>query len=363
LLLQTIVPHEPASIHPPTTPSLSALDTHQIVTFNDGPIHHYYTKYNCSSICNNSFKVSFDLRQASPPFVWNLEIEGYPLVNPCITHTAIHLRWLPDIMSRNARQRPPVTPVKPSKRRGSDSSSSLDDLSDLSDSDGYSAVGGISDSDEDEEDVIAAEEEHILENDSQVNPSNHGSPWPSTEEAAEEGDDEEDDDDDDVEEEDDEEEVVDHTEWEGFMSEGNEDLATDASTTTQDVVERRVRFAGVPDSDGDTTETDDGIESIFPDIFVDQSSLDPTFRREIENDNDNSSDSGSFWDLHGSLGDDLYVTDLEGLPFLFDSDSTPVATPMTGQEPSTTMSTPVASPQKDDDDMSDGYQSEFCMSV
>ncbi|KAK9424141.1 putative Amidase [Seiridium unicorne] len=258
-------------------------------------------------------------------------------------------------MSRNARQRPPATPVKPSKRRGSDSSSSLGELSDLSDSDGYSAVGGISDSDEDEEDVIAAEEEHILENDSQANPSNHGSPWPSTEEAGEEGDDEEEDDD---LEEDDDEEAVDHTEWEGFMSEGNDDLTTDASASNHEVVERRVRFAGVPDSDGDTTETDDGVESIFPDIFVDQSSLDPTFRREIENDVDNSSDSGSFWDLHGSLGDDLYVTDLENIPFLFESDSTPVATPMTIQEPSTTMSTPVASPQKVEDDMSDGYQSD-----
>lgn len=267
-------------------------------------------------------------------------------------------------MSRNARPRPPVTPVKASKRRGSDSSSSLDELSDLSDSDGYSAVGGISDSDEDDEDVIAAEEEHILDHDSQINPSTHGSPWPSTEEAAEEGDDEEEEDDDDDVEEEDDEETVEHTEWEGFMSEGNDDLATDASVSTQGVVERRVRFAGVPDSDGDTTETDDGIESIFPDIFVDQSSLDPTFRREIENDVDNSSDSGSFWDLHGSLGDDLYVADLEGLPFFLESDSTPVATPATIQEPSTTMSTPVASPQKQEDDMStDGYQSELHESV
>lgn len=261
-------------------------------------------------------------------------------------------------MSRNGRQIPPVTPVKVSKRRGSDSSSSLDDLSDLSDSDGYSAVGGISDSDEDEEDVIAAEEEHILDHDSHT-PSNHGSPWPSTEEAAEEGDDEEEEEDDEDDVEDDDDEAVEHTEWEGFMSEGNDDLATDASLSTQEVVERRVRFAGVPDSDGDTTETDDGIDTIFPDIFVDQNSLDPTFRREIENDVDNSSDSGSFWDLHGSLGDDLYVADFERIPFLFESDSTPVATPATLQELSTSTSTPVASPQKQGDDMStDGYQSE-----
>ncbi|KAH6648274.1 hypothetical protein BKA67DRAFT_522821 [Truncatella angustata] len=263
-------------------------------------------------------------------------------------------------MSHKARQRPPVTPVKPTKRRGSDSSSSLDDLSDLSDSDGYSAVGGISDSDEDEEDVIAAEESYLLESDSHANPSNHGSPWPTTEEAAEEGDDEEEDDEDDSD--DDEDEPVEYTEWEGFMSEGNDDNASDVPVKAEEVPERRVRFAGVPESDGDTTETDDGIETIFPDIFVDQGSLDPSFRREIENDNDNSSDSGSFWDLHGSLGDDLYVADFEGLqevPFLFESDSTPVATPMTGQDLSTTQSTPVASPQKQQDEMStDGYQSD-----
>lgn len=262
-------------------------------------------------------------------------------------------------MSKNARQKPPVTPVKPSKRRGSDSSSSLESLTDLSDSDGYSAVGGISDSDEDEEDVIAAEESHILDDDDdeQAIPSNHGSPWPSTEEAAEEGDDEEEEYEDDDEDDEDEEEATSQTEWEGFMSEGND--ATDASPT-QEVTERRVRFTGVPDSDGDTTETDDDRhDSIFPDIFVAQNSLDPMFRREIEDEQDNSSDSGSFWDLHGSLGDDMYMTNLEDMPVIFESDSTPAATPGTLQEPSTTMSTPVASPQKDDDDdMSDGYKTD-----
>ncbi|KAI1846910.1 hypothetical protein JX265_004880 [Neoarthrinium moseri] len=282
-------------------------------------------------------------------------------------------------MSRNVRQKPPVTPVKKApKRRGSDSSSSLD----LSDSDGYSAVGDISDSDEDEDDVIAAEEEHLRVNGWHA--SNQSSPRPVNE-ADEEGDDEddpneEDDEEDDDDEDEDEEAVEDTASWEGFMSEGNDNNASDTSATQDVSVERRVRFAGVSDSEGDTTETDEGIDDeynkFFPDIFLDQDALDPSFRREIEHD-DGSSDSGSFWDLQGNHYDvdfqnmdiipqaELFsdnqwpIHDMDAMAALMESDSTPVATPMTAQELSTAVSTPAASPEKGLDELStDGYQSD-----
>ena len=94
-------------------------------------------------------------------------------------------------MSRNVRQTAPTTPVKVSKRRASDvSSSSLD----LSDEDGYSGVEDITDSDEDEEDVNAVEEEHILSD--ELHHTIRSSPRPRDEDD-EQGDDENDDDEDD----------------------------------------------------------------------------------------------------------------------------------------------------------------------
>ncbi|KAI0126187.1 hypothetical protein BJ170DRAFT_463140 [Xylariales sp. AK1849] len=275
-------------------------------------------------------------------------------------------------MSRNIRQNPVTISVKPSKRRGSDSSSSLGDLSD---SDGYSAVGDISETDDDEEDVIAAEEAHLRTHERRD--SDCSTPRPINEED-EEGDDEDDPEDDDEDE--DEEAVDDNADWEGFS-----DGADESATSNQEVsVERRVRFdvpdspdsserpnpLHLPDSEGDTTETDDGVDGFFPDIFVAERALDPNFRRELElEDPGHSSDSGSFWDLHGNLESDIYLEgyvaghgDFEGfdvgeLGGLVDDDSTPMATPMTSQELSTAVSTPIPSP--DNDDLSlDGYQSD-----
>jgi hypothetical protein len=281
-------------------------------------------------------------------------------------------------MSRNVRQTQPATPVKALKRRGSDSSSSLDDLSD---SDGYSALGAISDSeDDDEEDVDAAEEEHIVTHN--WHDSNQSSPRP-IEEKDEEGDDEEEsdeDDEDDVDDDDDDDDeaVDDNASWNGIMSEGI-GSSDHASPATQDV-KKSVRFIGVPDSDGDTTETDDGLDDEFyPDIFVDQSALAPSFRREIElDDPGSSSDSASFWDLHGNpdpghqVGDSPTVATMlaprevepfQGFPdfdfdtHTFDDDSTPIATPMPIPDPF--MDIPIASPTLQEDDSSlDGYQSE-----
>lgn len=257
-------------------------------------------------------------------------------------------------MSRNVRKKQPTTPVKVSKRRDSDVSSSLD----LSDDGGYSAVEDITDSDEDEEDVNAVEEEHIRTNAlRKVIPS---SPRPVEED--EEGDDEneygQDDDDDDA---------GSSTSWDGIPSDADETrpvgeaLADSCVSGPEDsVVERRVRFDVPESSDGDSTETDDDIDhGFFPDIFVDQNLLDPSFRREIEfdADDDNSSNSG-FWDFRdtGDAGtaelDAFIMKVLEN-----DDDSTPIATPMTGHDLlSTAEPTPMPSPDIDDDISLDGYQ-------
>ncbi|KAK8014812.1 hypothetical protein PG990_008108 [Apiospora arundinis] len=265
-------------------------------------------------------------------------------------------------MSRNVRPKAPTTPVKASKkRRGSDSSSSLD----LSDEEGgYSGVDAITDSeDEDEDDVLAAEEEKILVSEWRTTAS-HSSPRPV--ESDEEGDDEDEAEEDEEDDDDDNDDDADEsTSWEGFMSDNNQDAAAEPAakntgSVSDTTVERRVRF-DVPDSDGDTTDTDDGV-GFFPDIFVDQNSLDPSFRREIEQDDpDDSSNSGGFWDIHGPHENvDIMDTFNGDLDFFFEDDSTPVATPGTAQEPSTGVSTPMASPEKffEDENSLDGYQSD-----
>ncbi|KAH6609737.1 hypothetical protein Trco_003083 [Trichoderma cornu-damae] len=222
-------------------------------------------------------------------------------------------------MSRNIRQKYPATAAKAHKRRrGSEASSSMN----LSDDDGYSAVEDISDSeDNDEEDVTAVEEENIL---IEGLPISSDAPRPQSDDDEEE---EEEDDDDDGEEEE-EEEVeedegvegeaesedgdgadgdADNASWAGILSDAEDGHASvfyhDTNPFVSDpVVERHVRF-DVPDSDSDSTETEDDHADLFPDIFVSQNSLDPAFRKEIEHDPDESSGSGSFWDYHGQYGE------------------------------------------------------------
>lgn len=272
-------------------------------------------------------------------------------------------------MSRNVRKKQQATPTKVAKRRGSDVSSSLD----LSDDGGYSAVEDITDSDEDEEDVDAVEEEHILTN--TLRNVVRSSPRPVEED--EEGDDEDEDEDDgDGDGDDEDDDDVESTSWDGIQSDTDEihpvgqGLEDPSVSGPEDsVVERRVRFDVPESSDGDSTETDDDIDhGFFPDIFVDQSSLDPNFRREIEHDfdDDNSSNSG-FWDLQDfqGLGDDTHGDPADDIDAFIrkaleqDDDSTPMATPMTGHELLLTAEpTPMPSPEIDDDLSLDGYLSE-----
>lgn len=263
-------------------------------------------------------------------------------------------------MSRNVRQKNPrPPPAKVSKRRGSDTSAI-----NLSGDDGYSAVEEISDSeDDDEENVNAAEEEHIILQKSRARaPASSSRPPTTDQDEDEEEDDDEgaDEDEDNPDDENDADvEVDDNASWDGIVSEETgESSGSDAparrgigaAATTQ----RHVRFADVPSSDSDSTETEDDHADFFPDLFVEQSSLDPGFRREIEDDEDESSTS-SFWDFYGQVLD--HSSGAGPLVRAGSDDDTPTATPGASHDVTTGVSTPV--PVDDDSQELDGYECEF----
>ncbi|KAF9873627.1 hypothetical protein CkaCkLH20_08737 [Colletotrichum karsti] len=265
-------------------------------------------------------------------------------------------------MSRNVRNKSSAASRKAAKRRDSVTSSSSFNLSD---DDGYSAVEDISDSsDDDEDDVVAAEEDHILHE--VLPPSISSSPRPPIVQQDEDDDDDDDEDDDqDQEEEDDEDgaaDIEDGASWDGIMSDVDESAASDNHRHhVSEPTERHVRF-DVPSSDSDSTDTEDDHADFFPDIFVDQSSLDPAFRREIENDdeNDESENSNSFWDYHGdSHGAYDYApgvdSDIEDVIQELGDDDTPIATPMTMGEVSE-VPTPVAAFEETQE--LDGYETD-----
>ncbi|KAK4210197.1 hypothetical protein QBC37DRAFT_37530 [Rhypophila decipiens] len=262
-------------------------------------------------------------------------------------------------MSRNIRIKIPRTPVKIAKRRLSDSSdsSSLN----LSDDDGYSGVEDVSESDEDDEErVYAAEEDHIITN--ALRKQAPPRPVEESDDADEEDGDEEDeeDDDDDAEEEDDA--ADEHASWDGILTDPEDNVVEQPASYFDQAaeVEKHVRFTGVPDSDSESTTTEDDINDFFPDIFVAQNSLDPAFRKEIEND-DNSSNSGSFWDFQ-SGSQEFYEVDSDNERIAqVSEDTTPTVTPMASHPP-TEASTPVVLFHNDSDfddlDELDGYESD-----
>ncbi|TRX98111.1 hypothetical protein FHL15_000756 [Xylaria flabelliformis] len=251
----------------------------------------------------------------------------------------------------------PVTPVKNKSRRDSDSLSSLD----LSDESGYSGVEDITGSDDDEEDVEAAEEEHILSD--ELHHVTRSSPRPDLQDDEEADDDDEalgDDEGGDYEEDDDDAE--DNISWDGLPSEPEQIEIDDPANLQVPTVQRRVRF-DVPESDDDEdTETDEETAyGFFPDLFVDKSKLDPSFRQEVDHNSDDDSDA--YWDHYGTSNTIGTVFEEEGSDFealmnvVEEDDSTPVATPMTPNAMSTAISTPVASPEKDEVSL-DGYQTD-----
>ncbi|KAJ3498903.1 hypothetical protein NLG97_g764 [Lecanicillium saksenae] len=243
-------------------------------------------------------------------------------------------------MSRNVKRK--TTTPKRSKRRDSDTTSASS--FDLSDDDGYSAVEDITDSEDDDEDDVDAVEEEAIRTEEPLT-----SPRPPTDDGNQDDDEDDQDDQDDQDDDDasDQEleievdisvdgnldfEEASQTSWAGIVSDADQDFYNDASAFTSDTaVERHVRF-DVPSSDSDSTDTeDDDHADLFPDIFVSQNSLDPAFRREIENDpNDGSSDSGTFWDYSGQHQDnnnDDDDSETEEIIRRLSDDDTPTASP------------------------------------
>ncbi|ATY65401.1 Amidase [Cordyceps militaris] len=237
-------------------------------------------------------------------------------------------------MSRNIR-RMATAPKRP-KRRDSDTTSASS--FDLSDDDGYSAVEDISDSEDDDEDDVDAVEEENIRTEAVTVPLT--SPRPPTDDGNDEEDDDEEASDQEVEIEVDVsvngnadfEDADERTSWAGIVSDADDnqvsDFYNDASAFALDTaVERHVHF-DVPSSDSDSTDTeDDDHNDLFPDIFVSQNSLDPAFRKEIENDpDDGSSDSGTFWDYSGHHHVEE-ESDAEDVIGQLADDDTPTATP------------------------------------
>ncbi|KAK4232410.1 hypothetical protein QBC38DRAFT_95925 [Podospora fimiseda] len=245
-------------------------------------------------------------------------------------------------MSRNIRQkypqgsrpRPRIKLTNIKRRRDSDTSSpsSLN----LSDDEGYSGVEDVSESDDDDEHVVAAEEEFIKADKLKI-ASAPARPLEEENDADEE-DDGEDDDEDGIDLDDDDEDDDDSgIEWPGpdpyIFGQSDEEVTP--------VVERHVRFAGIPDSDSDSTSTDtDDDGKFFPDIFVDEDHLDPAFRREIDNDDNMSDSSGSYWDYHQDVPN-----------FHSENDATPMDTPGANEPLKCGFN-------EDSDDELDGYETD-----
>ena len=190
-------------------------------------------------------------------------------------------------MSRNLRHKSNATPTKKTVRR----SSAITETT--SDDDDYAGVDAISDSEEDEPDVEEVEEQAIIESEDE---DDLQTPRPSI--------------DDDQSSwggfEDQEEILGENTQFfEDHIARGHApDHDTEAiavwnnSLSEEDIrANRRVHFA----EDSSSSEDE---ENAWPDLFVPQSSLDPSFRRAIESNDDDflggSSDGeGSYWDFNG----------------------------------------------------------------
>lgn len=285
-------------------------------------------------------------------------------------------------------KRPSKGPKKPAPQQRRDSTSSLSSAPNLSDEDGYSAVEDVPDSDDDEDEhVFAAEMEHILSHRQQS--TAHSSPRPvhdsdDSDEAVDHGAIDDGSEDDMA----DEESVMDEDLEDGSSESGDNVLSSVESVAlgmateerTDQPPARHVRFTGVPDTDSEF-ETEDDHDDVFPDIFVPQSTLDPSFRREIEYD-DNDADSYSsdtYWDYSGyndvvTFGndDDNEDDNISGLPFdqLHRDIAVQKSEGRSGHEPNNLIdndepfpATAVAPADDDgDDESSDGYESKLLTS-
>jgi len=177
----------------------------------------------------------------------------------------------------------------------SKNNTSFNDSSD----DDYAGVDLVSDDEDDEPDVEKAEEQVIIESEQDEDDS---TPRPSIED--------------------------DQSSWDGFEMESQEvlgdtffddhmarmhapDIDTEAAVlwapepSDDEPDRRRVRFDLSDSSSTASNDEDFG----FPDLFVPQSSLDPAFRRQIEEDEANASSDEGYWDLRGA--DDAALEDVD----------------------------------------------------
>ncbi|KAG0649648.1 hypothetical protein D0Z07_4062 [Hyphodiscus hymeniophilus] len=198
-------------------------------------------------------------------------------------------------MSRNMRHKSQVTPTRKTNKTVRRNSTLADTTSD----DDYAGVDAISDSEDgDEPDVEEAEEQAIIESED----DDVQTPRPSIDE--------------------------DQSSWDGFetqeeiLGENTQffedhiarghapDHDTEATVfnhglSEEDVnVARRVHFE-IPgyEAADESSDTDDE-EELWPDLFVPQSSLDASFRKALESNEDevfggSSDGEGSYWDFHG----------------------------------------------------------------
>lgn len=204
-------------------------------------------------------------------------------------------------MSRSLRHKASKAPPA---RRAAKKTKYTEDTSD----DDYSGVDLVSDSEDDDADVRAAEEAAIIESEFEDDDTASAATPRATQDADAEDSDN------------------DHSSWGGFdlESEANSQslVGTPAAShffsdavVDDDIIDstepvaaedqgtpkaRRVHFE-YSDSSSDDSDVED---DVFPDIFLEQDRLDPSFRKEIENDRsrdnmDNVSDDGSFWDFAG----------------------------------------------------------------
>lgn len=235
------------------------------------------------------------------------------------------------------------------KKQRRESTSSESSLSDLSSDNGYSAVDDISDDEDDDEDGVDTAEavQHIVTWEKE-NLDGAASPQPDDEDDYE-GDGE---DDGDVPPTDDEaDQDMDQIDSSSSSSSSSSSIVTDSPepspVTTAPPVKRQVRFAGIPDSDSDSTTSETEHDNDFyPDIFVDQTSLDPAFRREIERDmEDDNSSNDSYWDFRGTVSGNGFFFGNE----VSEDDATPI-----GSQAATAASSPVMSVEDLDDYSSAG---------
>ena len=192
-------------------------------------------------------------------------------------------------MSRNLRHKSSASPAKQSARRASHHADNSSD-------DDYAGVDLISDSEDDEPDVEAAEEQAIIESAEEDDGDNELADVPQPDN--------------------------DQSSWNGFDDEpvlgGDEAFFDDhmARSHAPDTLTHATTYNATHGNSSDERETprrvrfdlsassEDEDDSMFPDIFLDQNSLDPGFRRIIESNHGidehmASSEDGSYWDYRG----------------------------------------------------------------